>query len=158
MAAQGSGIGIERRRRMVAVEIFRQHISEARARLAQAIEAASGDWEGGAASGDWAPRKIAEHALATEINFTSAIAASTGNDMPASETLAFPAEGEEFDFSTAAAAIEAIPHVAQACDAVLLKLTEDDMESKSPVVETVFGTLVLTAHHMNLHALQIKEL
>ncbi len=143
---------------MVAVDVFRQHITEARARLVHAIEAASADWDGAAASGEWTPRQIAGHALASEINFTSAIAASTGRDVPASETLVFPAEGEEFDFPTPAAAIEAMPHVAQACDAVLLQLTEDDLQSTSPVVETVFGTLVLTAHHMNLHALQIKDL
>lgn len=143
---------------MVAIDEFRQQITEARARLVRAIEAASGDWDGAAASGDWTPRKIAGHALATEIKFTSAVAASTGNDAPASETLVFPAEGEEFDFATSAAAVEAMPHVAQACDAVLLQLTEDDLQSKSPVVETVFGTLLLTAHHMNLHALQIKDL
>ncbi len=142
---------------MVAVDVFRQHITEARARLVLAIEAASADWDGAAASGEWTPRHITGHALASEINFISAIAGSTGNAMPASETLVFPEEGKEFDFATAADAIEAMPHVAQACDAVLLKLTEDDMDSKSPVVETVFGTLVLTAHHMNLHALKIKE-
>ena len=127
---------------------LREHVQEAHQRLARAIDATADSWEE-LREGEWSPREMAQHAMELDLKFATAITRAAG--------LA-PPDRRSFEFATAAAAGAELRGIDQAVATVLTQLVARDLGKSSAVLGSVYGTLVLTAHHLNLRALQMQGL
>ena len=120
---------------------------EARARLGRIMAAAAEGWGDAAEGGEWTVRGTAEHALETDVHFSRAIADVIGVEPPAERTLALES------VEAAAAALREVESEVM----VVNQISDEDLEKPSPVLGQMYATVVLVAHHLNLHALQIAE-
>lgn len=127
---------------------LRQQTIEARARLSRAIEGTADAWEELAGGGEWSVRATAEHALEVDVRFAQTIAGVIGVEAPSDPSISL--ESAQEGLLTA-------PKIERDVPAVLDQVRDDDLQKPSPVLGTLYGTLVLTSHHMNLHVLQIME-
>ena len=132
-------------------DLYRQ-IREGYGRLGDSMKAAESDWDDPIADGEngerWTVRQTVEHALETQLQFTAAVAAAIGADVP---------EPRELSLASLSEAEAAADEVKNACAPVYAALSPEDLEKPSAVMGDVFSSLVLTAHHLNLHSLQIAE-
>ncbi|PZC47519.1 MAG: DinB superfamily protein [Chloroflexi bacterium] len=109
---------------------------------------AAESWGDPADGGEWTVRGTAEHALQTDLYFSRAIADVIGVEAPAERTLTL---------ESAEAAATALREVESDVMAVLNQISDADLEKPSPVLGQMYATVVLVAHHLNMHALQIAE-
>ncbi len=128
---------------------LRQHIAEARSRLQRTVPKMSDGWAVSPGADARSPREIAEHALQVEHHFTIVIAEAIG---------AAPPTSCEFACVTPDDAIAGLGALHDATQAIIDAVSDDDLEKSSPVFGTVYGTMALAAHHMNLHTLEIKDI
>jgi hypothetical protein len=134
---------------------LRADLIEARADLQAAFHDAHQNWEkapkGGEGEDSWAPNQAAEHAIETEVYFTSSIAVACG--APALEAPAL-------DCSTPANAAATLTRVSALCDRTLRYVSEGDLAKtyKNPQgdLRTVEKALSIMASHDREHAEQIR--
>jgi hypothetical protein len=140
---------------MASAEEHRAAIRAGRDALQQAIAAAGPHWElspGGDGEASWAPRKVAEHIVASDRYFTAMIATVMEGKPPARLEYAFADPGE---------AIAALDASTVDCEKVLRYIEDRDLDKAVPLPEripapkTIEGTLLLLAHHLQDHARQI---
>ena len=122
--------------------------------LADAIGAASDNWEksppGGEGEDAWSPRQVAEHVIAAEIYFASAVCAACGYDGPES-----PIVGEA-QFATAAEAQTALTAVIAAADSKIKYVSVEDLSHAHDSMGNVENVMRITAWHSLDHAMQIN--
>lgn len=137
---------------MATPDELRSALAAARVELRAAIAAAASNWEQAPAEGDgeeaWSARQTAEHAIAAEAYFTTAICEACGYPGVDRVSAAYP---------TAEAAIDGHEGVAEMCDKKLRHVTEKDLEMKHERWGTVADLLALSAHHLRDHAAQITR-
>jgi hypothetical protein len=140
---------------MPSAEEHRARIRDGRAALRAAIAGAERRWEtspGGDDEASWAPRRVAEHIVASDRYFTGMIATVMEGKPPPRLEYAFAAPGE---------AIAALDASTVDCEKVLRYIEDRDLAKVVPLPEripapkTIEGTLLLLAHHLNDHARQI---
>ena len=130
---------------------LRQDIARARGGLREAIELAAAGWEQARAPlpGEdevWSPRQTAEHTIAAEAGFASAIARALERSVARPQ----PAELPDLE-----AALRALDVATDFADAVLESVTDDDLALDSEVAGSVEGVMKLAAWHLRNHARQI---
>lgn len=136
---------------MASADELRTRIETNRAALKAAIEAAGPRWEQSPGGEEWAPRRVAEHAIGAERAFGGWIATAMQGRPPEQQQLALAAPAE------AAAALEA----AAADFTRVVRYVEDRDLAKvadhpTPYPKTVEGVLQLSADHLDNHAKQIR--
>ena len=136
---------------MAKADDLRATIEANRKALREAIEEAGAKWEQ-AAGDDWAPRKIAEHAIGAERYFAGVIAtAMQGN----------PPERQPMELGSSAAAIEAMTAAEADFNRVARYVEDRDLVKAATVTgdypQTVEGALKLSADHLADHAQQLKQ-
>ncbi|GAB4331216.1 MAG: hypothetical protein Kow0010_16450 [Dehalococcoidia bacterium] len=137
---------------MATPEELRAALAAARDELKAAIAAAAGNWEAQPPEGEgedaWSPRQVAEHVIAAEAYFTTAICEACG--YPGVDRVAanYPAADD---------ALAGHAAVIEMCDKKLRHVTEKDLEMKHERWGTVAGLLALSAHHLREHAAQLRR-
>ncbi len=128
---------------------LRQHIAEARSRLQRTVPKMSDAWTVSPGGDARSPQANAVHALQVDHYFITVVAEAIGATPPAAC---------EFACTTPDDAIAGLGALHDATQAIVDAIADDDLEKSSPVFGTVYGTLALAAHHMNLHTLEIKDI
>jgi hypothetical protein len=128
---------------------LRQHIAEARSRFQRTVPKMSDTWAVSPGGDARSPQANAEHALQVEHYFMTVVAEAIGATAPAAR---------EFSCATPDKALADLGALNDATQAIVDAVSDDDLEKASPVFGTVYGTLALAAHHMNLHTLEIKDI
>jgi hypothetical protein len=135
---------------------LRSDLVEARADLQSAFHDAHQTWDSVPKAGEgeesWSPKQAAEHAIETEVFFTSNIAVACG--APALESPAI-------DCSTPASAAAALTRVSALCDRTLRYVSEPDLtktyKNAQGEPRTVEKALSIMASHAREHAQQIRD-
>ena len=130
---------------------LRTQITEGRAVLRDAIQAAATNWERAASAGEgeqaWSARQTAEHAIGAEVFFTSTVCTDCG----------YPGlERPETSYASADEALTAFAEVSALCEGRLKYVTESDLEMPDERWETVAGVMAYNATHLQEHAAQIQ--
>lgn len=137
---------------MATPDELRADLAAAREEFRSAVTAAAGAWDAKPAAGEgedaWSARQAAEHAIAAEAFFTTAICEACGYPGVERVTPSYPA---------AADALEGHTTVVEMCDKKLRYVTEKDLEMKHERWGTVADLLALCAHHLRDHAAQIRR-
>ena len=128
---------------------LRQHIAEARSRLQRTVPKVADRWAVSSGGEARSPQANAEHALQVEHYFATVIAEAIGASPPAAC---------EFSCATPDDALAGLRTLNDSTQAIVDAVSDDDLEKVSPVFGTVYGTMALAAHHMNLHTLEIKDI
>ncbi len=136
---------------MATPDELRAALAEARADFRKAISDAAGAWEKTPAQGEgeeaWSPRQAAEHAIAAEAYFTSAICKACG----------YPGvDRVEPAYAGADEAIRAFDEVVEMCNKKLQYITETDLEKSHERFGTVENLMQVNAGHMREHAAQMR--
>ena len=128
---------------------LRQHIAEARSRFERTVPKMSGHWDASPGGDARSPQANAEHALQVEHYFATVVAEAISADAPTAC---------DFSYATPTDALAGLSALNDATQAIVDAVSDDDLEKASPVFGTVYGTMALAAHHMNLHTLEIKDI
>ena len=131
---------------------LRAEIASALEQLRASIEGAAGDgWERQPATGEgeesWSPRRVAEHALAVEVGYTSAICVACG--YPGLERIS-PS------YESAAEALAGLESVRELCHSKTRYVTPEDLLHPHQRLGNVEGILRERAAHLRDHAQQIR--
>jgi uncharacterized damage-inducible protein DinB len=127
---------------------LRQHILKSHSRFQRTVPKAADDWNTSPASEARSMGEIAEHALKVDHYFATVIAEAIGVDPPPER---------EFPCATPDQALAGLGALTDATQAIIDGVSDDDLEKPSPVFGSVYGTMALAAHHMNLHTLEIRD-
>ncbi len=140
---------------MASPDELRTDIGEARDALRQALATAGETWErqpgGGAGEEAWSARHAAEHVIAAEVFFATAVC--TACNYPGPES---PWGREKLQLGTAAAAEDAFEKAVAAADSKIKYVTDTDLEMKHDRMGTVADVMSRWSEHLRDHAQQIR--
>jgi hypothetical protein len=131
---------------MASAKELRDMVTKNRDALRQAIEGASGKWEASPGGEEWAPRRIAEHAIRADLNDGVKAAAILGGNPPT---------GPEMEFASAEAAAQALMSIGSEVDK-RFSWAEDRDLGKGRDGATLESILQHAASHLAEHTEQIK--
>lgn len=140
---------------MASADELRQSITASRGQLAAALEEAADRWALGTEEA-WGPRRVAEHAIATEAEFAGRVSSAMGSSDSYSAALSLESAEDAIAGLVAAAAFS---------DGVFLAVTDADLgrpaemsdESAEFFGRKIESVLLLAAVHNEVHSEQIAR-
>jgi hypothetical protein len=138
---------------MATPDELRTALAEARDDFAGALRAADGDaWDRAPESGEgeaaWSARQAAEHCIASDVAYASAVCIACG--YPGLERL-------EASYATPGDALAGLEQASALADGRLKYVTEKDLEMKNQRGISVAQIMQHAANHFRDHARQIRE-
>jgi hypothetical protein len=130
---------------------LRADLAAARADFAEALRAAAASWERQPAVGEgedaWSPRRAAEHCIAADVAYASAVCIACG----------YPGlERWQASYPTAADAEAGLREAAALADGRLKYVTEKDLLMKNERGYSVADMIKASADHFRDHAAQVR--
>jgi uncharacterized damage-inducible protein DinB len=136
---------------MATPDELRAALEEARKEFRTALPEVDGAWEQQPASGEgeeaWSPRQVAQHVVAAEAYFTTAVCTACG----------YPGVDQvNPDYANATAALSAFDEVVEMCNKKLKYVTETDLEKTHERWGNVEQIMQINAGHLRDHAAQMR--
>jgi hypothetical protein len=132
---------------MASAEELRAKIAANQEALRQAIEAAGTKWEQSPGGDEWAPRKIAEHAIGSVSGYAGAVATAMQGRPPERPTL---------ELKSNADALKALEAATADMTRVVKYVEDHDLTKSQAGGPTIESSLNETAGHLAEHAQQIQ--
>jgi hypothetical protein len=137
---------------MATPDELRADLAEARKEFAEALREAGEAWErvplGGEGEAAWSPRQAAEHCVAADVMYASAVCATCG--YPGLDRL-------EASYASAADAVIGLEQASAIADGRLKYVTDRDLAMKNQRGNTVESIMLHAIAHFRDHAQQIRE-
>jgi len=137
---------------MATPDELRADLAEARKEFVEALRGAGGAWERAPAGGEgeaaWSPRQAAEHCIAADVMYASAVCVTCG--YPGLERL-------DASYASAVDAAVGLEQASAMADGRLKYVTDKDLAMKNQRGNTVEGIMLHAIAHFRDHAKQIRE-
>lgn len=130
---------------------LRADLDAGRQAFRAALESVTANWEKEPESGEgedaWSARKVAEHAIPTEVYFAKAICDACGYPGPETKRLELPTPQD---------ALAAFDEAVEVSHGRIKYVTEEDLAKSHERFGSVEQLLALAAYHLQDHAAQIR--